>query len=823
MNDSVTPERKIIWAPQPGPQEALVNCPIAEILIGGARGGGKTQGELGFYLIKEAKWGQKFNGIIFRQEMPQTDDLIQEAKDIYERAGAHWAEQKKLFQMPNGGLLRFRPLENESDALKYKGQNLCVSVGTPIRLANGSLKPIEQIVVGDLVATLEGPKPVTYITTPYLAPCVECRVLAPSGDEVSLQRHPVWHPVLTPCGIFSSAELTSERTFPTLDNEHQFPPKTPADDTSREGFFLHKDLMSLAWRAFSEDVQNFYTASPDCNLEKPQSPPWSVPVVLHAPSLRSLGHVLQNAPVEASGCRFPDKLEKLSFDSSLELHAKSKDLELPCAPSLQVPVLSVLAFCEEAYAQTKSQIALNSQSDYPSYRDSYDEHSPLAQESDLDSTPLQGGAVESSQTALLDESGTTQKHSHEGSRWWVHPYTGEARHLLEDVVYGRMEVRYIGESLVTDLTVQDANHYITESGLINKNSDVNVQESDSYPDPAPIDKLWGALRSKHGVPCQMLLDANPGGLGHTWLYERFIEPAPQGYTIIKVKLPDGKIHERVFIPALLKHNKLLLENDPDYASRLYLVGSEQLVKAWLDGDWNVKIEGAFFPEFDDKLHVISPPRDITPWPPTHWARAGGYDWGIHSDFCCLWGAISSGKDDNGREVPYPKGSLVIYKELHGRGVSNVDQANAILAHPDSKNMSFYADPSIWAMKGGPSIASEFTDAGLPFLRADNHRISGASQVRARLSRRAIYICYTCPYLIQQIKFLPTDKKNPADCDTKAPDHAYDALRYLCKARVLESDWIDPNPRPLHYDKRPKTWGEYIKAKRQQASQQQIKY
>ena len=36
----------IAWAPQPGPQQALIECPVYEILYGGARGGGKTDGKV---------------------------------------------------------------------------------------------------------------------------------------------------------------------------------------------------------------------------------------------------------------------------------------------------------------------------------------------------------------------------------------------------------------------------------------------------------------------------------------------------------------------------------------------------------------------------------------------------------------------------------------------------------------------------------------------------------------------------------------------------------------------------------------------------------
>ena len=54
---------------------------------------------------------------------------------------------------------------------------------------------------------------------------------------------------------------------------------------------------------------------------------------------------------------------------------------------------------------------------------------------------------------------------------------------------------------------------------------------------------------------------------------------------------------RIFIPAKILDNPALLTNDPNYINRLRASGSPALVKAWLDGDWNI-IEGAFFPEFD---------------------------------------------------------------------------------------------------------------------------------------------------------------------------------------------------------------------------------
>ena len=102
----------------------LVNCPVTLIGYGGARGGGKTDGALGKIAIDQERQGKAFNAIFFRKELPQADDLIERAKEIYLPLKAHWQDQKKQFTFPSGGRLRFRPLGNDDDAEKYQGQNL---------------------------------------------------------------------------------------------------------------------------------------------------------------------------------------------------------------------------------------------------------------------------------------------------------------------------------------------------------------------------------------------------------------------------------------------------------------------------------------------------------------------------------------------------------------------------------------------------------------------------------------------------------------------------------------------------------------------------
>src|SRR6185436_7690474 len=103
---------------------ALIDCPLPEVFFGGARGGGKTDGVLGKYAIKAAIYGQHFNAIFCRRELPMLDDAIERSRMIYSPLGAVYNEQKKEWRFKGGGRLRFRPLERYEDADKYQGQNI---------------------------------------------------------------------------------------------------------------------------------------------------------------------------------------------------------------------------------------------------------------------------------------------------------------------------------------------------------------------------------------------------------------------------------------------------------------------------------------------------------------------------------------------------------------------------------------------------------------------------------------------------------------------------------------------------------------------------
>lgn len=446
-------DARILWAPQPGPQHALVECPFTEILFGGSRGGGKTDGILGKWAIKSWRYQSAFNGVFFRKEMPQSDDLIERAKELYLPQGAEWREQPRSFRMPGGGRIRFRPLENVADAQKYQGQNL---------------------------------------------------------------------------------------------------------------------------------------------------------------------------------------------------------------------------------------------------------------------------------------------------------------------------------------------------------TDAAVEEAGNYPDPVPIDMLFGALRSKGGVPIQLILTANPGGPGQQWIKARYIDPAPMGRVPLIRKLPNGAEHRYIYIPSRVQDNHILLNNDPTYIDRLYLVGSDALVRAWLEGDWSV-VTGAFFDCWSPSRHILRP------FPiPSHWTRFASFDWGSAKPFSVGWWAISDGHvTPDGRWLP--PGAMVRYREWYGAsgpnkgiGLPTVEIARGIKARETGDKMDYrIADPACFTPGAGPSHAEVMLSEGIIFRKADNSRVTGWIHMRDRLigqdNAPMMFVFSTCTDFIRTVPALQHDITKAEDVDTNGEDHAGDECRYAVQSRpwTRQPDIITP--------------------------------
>lgn len=112
-----------VWEPQEGPQTWLLTCPVFEILFGGARGGGKSDGVLGEWAAHADEYGENAIGLCVRRERTQLVELIERSRILYIPLGAKFDGTEKMWRFPNGARLRFAYLESDEDAMAYQGHS----------------------------------------------------------------------------------------------------------------------------------------------------------------------------------------------------------------------------------------------------------------------------------------------------------------------------------------------------------------------------------------------------------------------------------------------------------------------------------------------------------------------------------------------------------------------------------------------------------------------------------------------------------------------------------------------------------------------------
>jgi hypothetical protein len=332
---------------------------------------------------------------------------------------------------------------------------------------------------------------------------------------------------------------------------------------------------------------------------------------------------------------------------------------------------------------------------------------------------------------------------------------------------------------------------------------VYVEELGNFRSPDPVLKLMATLRSGAGVPCGFRATGNPGGPGQGWVRARYIDAGPwevQRQPFLNPFTGETIIRDRVFIPSSVSDNRYL---GNDYVANLMMQGSEQLVKAWLGGDWSA-IEGAFFDEWDSAKHVLEPfavPHD--------WLRFRSMDWGSAKPFSVGWWAVA-GDDTRVDGHLIPRGALVRYREWYGckDGQPNTglkltaEQVAEGIATREIGDKIAYGtlDPAAFAQDGGPSLAERMQAwrsadgklKGPSFNLADNARVAragamgGWDQMRSRLrgdgETPMLFVFSTCRDFVRTVPMLQHDAARPEDLDTTAEDHVADEARYGCMSR-----------------------------------------
>ena len=318
-----------------------------------------------------------------------------------------------------------------------------------------------------------------------------------------------------------------------------------------------------------------------------------------------------------------------------------------------------------------------------------------------------------------------------------------------------------------------------EFGFLEKDADVYRYQGQAYSwigfdeiTHLPTEFGWNYLASRlrttnPNLETYLRCTANPGGVGAQWVKKRYVEASKPNTTF---KGKDGLT--RKFIPALLQDNPYLAE-DGEYERMLQSLPAVQR-RQLLEGNWDVS-EGAAFAEFTPDVHVITP-FELPAW----WERVKGIDYGYAAESCCLWGAIDP--DDK---------TIIIYRELYRKGLTGEALADTItqMEENEVKSIPGVLDTAAWARTGytGPTIGETLVNRGHKLRRADKNRIAGKTQIHEHLRQREagrprLQIFSNCVNLIKELQGIPLSTTNPEDVDTKASDHAYDALRYMLMSR-----------------------------------------
>lgn len=789
----VAKAQEVIFKPNPGPQTDFLASSEQDVLYGGAGGGGKS-----FAMIADPVRNFNnpyFKGLLLRRTTEELRELISVSKQLYPQAipGIKFLEREKTWITPSGASLWMSYLDADDDVMRYQGQAFCVAEGTPIAMANGGFKSVELVREGEEVVTLGGNQKVTWLSSPQLKYCVKVTVYSSDGRVVSQQLQPDNHPI----ALLSSKPWTSLSDLSQTLVQFQ---------KSQIQWLSYTQLVSglegnPGTSSSEEGVKNGCEGSEQSNQETLQPQKLFFPVVLHEPSLRlAQDHA-------STQCRSSDKFSKRLYDSYRETLEKPKGL-----PQHDEHAQSSLDYKHEHY--------------HPSYDGAADAHFDLQKVEgflenysscyDLCDGQLREALgydqcyahtqVDAEAQDLYDhrndETGCTPLRTPYRVTKYNHPYTQGLRDLKVQLELGIVCVEPLENPwvVVRDITVDTENNYISFGGVVNQNCWIGFDELTQWSSP----HAWNYMRSRlrtttaSGLKLYQRATTNPGGPGHSWVKKTFIDPAPPNTAFWAtdpdsgevIKWPKGHSREgeplfkRRFIPATLFDNPYLA-SDGMYEANLLSLPEHQR-RQLLYGDWDIN-EGAAFPEFNRRIHVVEP-FDI----PHGWTKFRAADYGYGSNTGVVWIAVS------------PSEQLIVYREMYNSKVTAWDLADLILEAEEDDNVRYgVLDSSLWHNRGdrGPSLAEQMISKGCrwrPSDRSRGSRVAGKNELHRRLQvdpftgEPRLVIFNTCKNLIAQLPSIPLDKNNPEDVDTNAEDHLYDALRYGIMSRPKSSLW-DYNP------------------------------
>jgi len=292
------------------------------------------------------------------------------------------------------------------------------------------------------------------------------------------------------------------------------------------------------------------------------------------------------------------------------------------------------------------------------------------------------------------------------------------------------------------------------------------------------------------VECQFIGCTNPGGPGHAWVKQLWIDnDFPEEWTT-----PTDYRSQFKFVQSKADDNPHL---DASYWAHLQTL-PPNLRAAFRDGDWGVFL-GQAFPEFSKQLHVIrrQPVPDNAPLYMT-------FDWGFGKPFSIGWWWV----DNDGRIYRFAEWYGWTGVPDQGLRMADTDIAKGVIKREVEMGIwdrrvtritghdCFAKKPDYKGGGQGKSTAETFSEYNLLLEKGDPTRELKIRAFRERLripenSLPMMLIYEDCEQFIRTIPNLIMDERHPEDIDTDTEDHVYDEACFLCMERPL----LPERPKP----------------------------
>jgi phage terminase large subunit len=265
---------------------------------------------------------------------------------------------------------------------------------------------------------------------------------------------------------------------------------------------------------------------------------------------------------------------------------------------------------------------------------------------------------------------------------------------------------------------------------------------------------------------------NPGGVGHVWFRNRFVQP-------FQLRLE----RDTRFIPATIKDNSF---TNPEYRFTLEnLTGWQK--RAWLEGDWDIAA-GQYFTTFRREFHVVD---DFPDGRGVEWVA--GFDYGFNHYTAALLAAYDA---DRNLFIVDEHAARGWVPDRHAEAIQAMCQRHGVTLNPRHRYSPalsrFIAGRDLFTRQSnGLTIARQYADLGISLRPDHSDRVNGWAAILRGFGDPAagvkptLFIHRRCTRLLETIPCLQHDPNRPEDVlkvdsdeDGLGGDDAADALRYL---------------------------------------------